>query len=272
MSTYWPSSSNPCCVTGRDGWGCKTWRSNEGLFLITDRQVLWLRDFFTPGSNFLSGGYIAHMAPLERLQGIVLLPSGKVSGEFADRVEPPDSPYQRLMIEVASSTGSDLFAVEFPGKVEIEKALARVTSTLRAFLPSPNGTDDQRVRRLPVVEAWVPRGAEAEQLALLGGTVPPAIAEQLESRLSDLLKTTGEEVLTSALVPALEDYRVRHAWSHSRVARCWYSKMLAARPVARGENVRAGPSIGTARSDNDLIRATTPVPARVEPEHLCATA
>ena len=192
----------------RTGWlGMQTWRSNEGLFLITDRQVLWLRDFLTPGSSFLPGGYIAHIAPLERLQGITPLPSGKVSGEFADRVEPPDSPYQRLVMEVASSSGSELFAVEFPDKVEIEKALARVTSVLRAFLPSSSGTDDRRVRRLPVVEAWVPRGAEAEQLALLGGTVPSAIAEQLESQLSHLLKTTGEELLTSALVPALEDYK-----------------------------------------------------------------
>ena len=110
-------------------------------------------------------------------------------------------------MEVASSTGSELFAVEFPDKAEIEKVLARMTSILRAFLPSPSGMDDRRVRRLPVVEAWVPRGAEAEQLALLGGTVPPAIAEQLESRLSYLLQTTGEELLTSALVPALEDYK-----------------------------------------------------------------
>lgn len=192
----------------RTGWlGMQTWRSNEGLFLITDRQVLWLRDFLTPGSSFLPGGYIAHMAPLERLQSIALLPSGKVSDEFADRVEPHDSPYQRLMMEVASSSGSELFTVEFPDKAEIAKALARMTSILRAFLPSPSGTDDRRVRRLPVVEAWMPRGAEAEQLAMLGGAVPPAIAEQLESWLSHLLKTTGEELLASALVPALEDYK-----------------------------------------------------------------
>ncbi|MBF6612973.1 MAG: hypothetical protein IVW55_07560 [Chloroflexi bacterium] len=192
----------------RTGWlGMQTWRSNEGLFLITDRQVLWLRDFLTPGGSFLPGGYIAHMAPLERLQGIVLLPSGKVSGEFAGRFELHDSPYQRLVMEVASSTGSELFAVEFPDKEEIAKVLARMISILCAFLPSPNGTDDRRVRRLPVVEAWEPHGAEAEQLAMLGGTVPPAIAEQLESRLSHLLKTTGEELLISAVVPALEDYK-----------------------------------------------------------------
>jgi hypothetical protein len=192
----------------RTGWlGMQTWRSNEGLFLITDRQVLWLRDFLTPGSSFLPGGYIAHAAPLERLQGIAVLPPGKVPGEFVGRIEAQESPYQRFVLEVASGTGSELFVVEFPNTVEIEKALARMMSILHAFLPSNDGAHDRRMRRLPSVEAWLPRGAEAEQLALLGGIVPPAVAEQLESRLAYLLETTGEELLASALVPPLEDYK-----------------------------------------------------------------
>ncbi len=154
----------------RSGWlGMQTWRSNEGLFLVTDRQVLWL--------------------------------------ELASRLEPGDSPYPRLVMEMASCTGSECFAVEFPQKAEMEKALAQINNILRAFLPYPEGVDDRRVRRLPIVEAWLPRGAEAEQLALLGGTVPPAIAEQLESQLAHLLKTTGEELLAEATVPALEDYK-----------------------------------------------------------------
>jgi len=192
----------------RTGWlGMQTWRSNEGLFLVTDRQVLWLRDFLAPGSSFLPGGYIAHMAPLEHLQSIALLPAGTAPAEFADRLEAEDSPYPRLVMEVASCTGCELFVIEFPHTPEMEKALARITGILRAFLPSPQGTDDQRVRRLPVVEAWLPRGAEAEQLALLGGTVPAAMSQRLEHRLADLLDAGGEEVLASALVPALEDYK-----------------------------------------------------------------
>ncbi len=192
----------------RSGWlGMQTWRSNEGLFPVTDRQVLWLRDFFAPGSSFLPGGYIAHSAPLEHLQGVAILPAGNVSGELASRLEPGDSPYPRLVMEMASCTGSECFAVEFPQKAEMEKALAQINNILRAFLPYPEGVDDRRVRRLPIVEAWLPRGAEAEQLALLGGTVPPAIAEQLESQLAHLLKTTGEELLAEATVPALEDYK-----------------------------------------------------------------
>ncbi len=186
--------------------GMQTWRSNEGVFLVTDRQVLWLRDFLSPGSGFLPGGYLAHMAPLERLQSIALLPPGPAPAEFAGHLEAEDSPYPRLVIEVTSCSGSELFVVEFPHTPEMEKALARITGILRAFLPSPQGTDDRRVRRLPVIEAWLPRGAEAEQLALLGGTVPAAVSQRLEQRFTDLLEG-GEEVLASALVPALEDYK-----------------------------------------------------------------
>src|SRR6266566_3056214 len=188
-------------------WGMQTWRSNEGLFLVTDRQVLWLRDFLTPGNSFLPGGYIAHVAPLERLETIALLPAGRTPDEFAERLESKDSPYQRLLMEVASSTGSELFAVEFPSKVEVEKALARISGILCAFLPYPHGSNDRRVRRLPAVEAWLPRGAEAERLAGLGGFIPPAIAERLEHRLFSEVQASGEELLVSASVPALEDYR-----------------------------------------------------------------
>ncbi|HYB01831.1 MAG TPA: hypothetical protein VED37_16545 [Ktedonobacteraceae bacterium] len=188
--------------------GMQTWRSNEGLFLVTDRQVLWLRDFMAPGSGFLPGGYIAHMAPLERLQAITILPAGTAPDEFAGRLESKDSPYLRLVMQVSSCTGSELFTVEFPTKAEIEKALAHINGTLRAFLPYSDGENDRRVRRLPLVEAWLPRGAEAEQLAGLGGIVPAPIANRLEQRLSSQLKGGGEEeILVSALIPYLEEYK-----------------------------------------------------------------
>jgi hypothetical protein len=188
--------------------GMQTWRSNEGLFLISDRQVLWLRDFMAPGSGFLPGGYIAHMAPLERLQAISILPAGTAPDEFAGRLEAQDSPYLRLVMEVASCTGSEYFTVEFPAKAEMEKPLAHMNDILHSFLPYQQGVDDQRVRRLPSVEAWLPRGAEAEQLAGLGGIVPAPIADRLEQRLSSQLKRDGEEeLLVSALVPYLEDYK-----------------------------------------------------------------
>jgi hypothetical protein len=192
----------------RSGWlGLQSWRSNEGLFLLTDRQVLWLRDFMTPGSNFLSGGYIAHSAPLERLQSITLLPLGAVPREWTNRLETKDSPYLRLALEVGSATGSESFVVEFPQEAEAEKALARFYPMLQSFLPSQDGTQDRRLRRLPEVDIWMPQGAEAERLAGLGGHVRPEIAERLEQRLSEALDNWGEERLISTLVPALEDFK-----------------------------------------------------------------
>lgn len=192
----------------RTGWlGLQAWRSNEGLFLVTDRQVLWLRDFLAPGSNFLPGGYIAHSAALERLQSITVLPSGPTPHEWINQTGTKDSPYLRLILEVASGTGSEPFVVEFPQGAEAEKALARLHTMLQTFLPYQEGAKDRRVRRLPEVEVWMPRGAEAERLAGLGGLVRPEIAERLEQRLSHALTAWGEERLISTLVPALEDFK-----------------------------------------------------------------
>ena len=187
--------------------GMQTWRANEGLFLVTDRQVLWLRDFQTPGTSFLPGGYIAHMAPLERLRNITIVPAGKTPSDFRGSLEPDDSPYQRLALEVTCRGGSEWLVVDFPPGLEQEKALARLTSILHAFLPCADGNADHRVRRLPVVEMWQPRGFEAEKLAALGGIVPAPIARRLEQRLTEELHTGGEELLAAALVPALEEYQ-----------------------------------------------------------------
>ncbi len=161
--------------------GMQTRRSNEGLLLVTDRQALWLRDFLTPGSTFSEGSYIARTVQLERLQRITVLPPGRTVGEFAGRLDANDSPYQRLVLEVASAGGTELMAIEFAQKTEIEKALARIAAILRAFLPQANGNTDRRVRRLPVVEMWMPQGAEASRLAGSGGFIPAPIAERLRS-------------------------------------------------------------------------------------------
>lgn len=187
--------------------GMQAWRSNEGLFVLTDRQALWLRDFLAPGNAFIEGGYIARVIPLERLQSIAMLPAGKTSGAFADRLEIKDSPYQRLVLETASATGEELIAIEFPARAEVEKALAHISSMMRAFLPLADGEHDRRVRRLPTVEMWVPQGAEAERLAGLGGIVPIPVAQRLEQQLASSIAETGEEALVSALVPALEGYK-----------------------------------------------------------------
>lgn len=186
--------------------GLQTWRSNEGLFLVTDRQILWLRDFLSPGNTTIPGGYIAHSAPLERLKSISLLAANESASEFTGRVENLSSPYFRLLMEVESCSGSELFVIEFPTTPEAERALRWTIELLHAWLPLQRGYEDRRVRRLPVVEAWIPQGVEAERLAGLGGVVPTMIRQQLEQRLTELLQKASSESLVSVLVPALEEY------------------------------------------------------------------
>jgi hypothetical protein len=183
------------------------WRSNAGLFLVTDRQVLWLRDFLSPGKTFLSGGYIAHSAPVERLQQITLLPAGAAPVELAAYLDSRDSPYLRLVMQVQSRTGSEHLVIEFPQHAETEKMLARVVDLLQAFLPRAKGSSDRRVRCLPVVDIWQPQGAVAERLRGLGGSVPATLAQQFERRLAEEVSMAHDACLASALVPALEDYQ-----------------------------------------------------------------
>jgi hypothetical protein len=200
----------------RAGWlRLEQWRSNAGLFLVTDRQVLWLRDFFSPGSTFLQGGYIVHAVPLERLEGIILLPAGSLSPEQAALCRlltaqqiPLSSPYQRLVMEVASETGVEVMVVEFPQGEPQTRALERVVKLLQAFLPLPDGRSDRRVRRLSTTEVWQPQpGAEAERLEGLGGIMPETSRKHLEQYLAEELGQSQEEILNSVLIPPLEDYQ-----------------------------------------------------------------
>jgi hypothetical protein len=187
--------------------GIQTRRSNEGLFLLTDRQALWLRDFQAPGNSFMEGGYIARVVPLERLREVAVLLPGSTPGQFAGRLERHDAPYQRLVLEVASAVGTELITIEFPPKAETGAALTQLVAMLRGFLPLANGHVDRRLRRLPLVEQWMPQGAEAEQLTGLGGFIPPLSAERLQQRLTQQVTDCGEQVLIRALVPALPEFK-----------------------------------------------------------------
>ncbi len=224
--------------------GVQTWRSNEGLFLLTDRQALWLRDFLAPGSTFVEGGYIARMVPLERLQSVAVLPPGRAPGEFAGRLEANDSPYQRLVLAAASAAGTEIIAIEFPVKAEVEKALAQIAAMLRSFLPLEDGRVDHRVRRLPVVEIWMPQGAEAERLAGLGGFIPAPIAGRLEQRLAESVKDSGEEVLVSALVPALEDFK-----SPARLVALTHQGLIVVDHGVVGRRATSGPTEQVSRHE-----------------------
>jgi hypothetical protein len=97
-------------------------------------------------------------------------------------------------------------AVEFPSGADTEQALSRLLPMLHAFLPRLEGQEERHVRRLPLVEAWNLSRTEAERLTGLGGMVPAESKQRLQQRLAEQCQETGEEVLVSALVPALETY------------------------------------------------------------------
>ncbi len=185
----------------------QTRSASEGLLVVTAQQVLWLRDFFTPGSSFIAGGYIAHSFPLERLSGCTLLPAGGSSTADSLILEPKASPYPRLVLQIGCADGSEVFPVEFPATEEAQEVLARLHDLLLAFVPMQDGRGERRLRTLPQVEIWQPDAATAERLAGLGGVVSEPVAERLEQRLAKHLAEWQEERLISVLVPPLETYQ-----------------------------------------------------------------
>jgi hypothetical protein len=184
----------------RTGWlGLQQYRANAGLFLLTDTQVLWLRDFFSPGSAAYPEGYIARSLPLERLAGIRLLSK---SEDAPERI----ATFLQLHIRSESRGGCEDLEIIFPHDEQSQGALARIVPLIQAFVPQ-DALSERRVRCLPVVEPWIPHGEEARKLSSLQRVLPEAQRDRLEQRLAESLQVTGEELLASAPVPALEQYR-----------------------------------------------------------------
>lgn len=182
--------------------GLQRYRANAGIFLLTDRQILWLRDFFSPGSSAFPEGYLARSIPFERLVNAYLCPVGTPMNGLTEA----SSPYLRLALDIESGAGCEHLEIAFSADEDSEKALAHIFPLLQAFVPR-GAHDDRRARCLPVIDAWRPRGEEARRLNGLGGMVLPPVRQHLEDHLTETLHRSGEELLVSALVPALEQYR-----------------------------------------------------------------
>jgi hypothetical protein len=194
-------------LSRRTGWlGLQPFRANAGLLLVTDRQLLWVRDFFAPGSLTFPEGYIAYTVPLERLVGVSLLPADQSALAQRMRLEEDRSPYQRLVLESLGRHGRACLEVAFPATTTNKQALEQIIPLLQAFFPDAE-QNARRLRRLPVVDAWLPQGTEARRLAGLGGSLPGALEQRLTQQLEQTLAQTREELLLSTTVPALEEYR-----------------------------------------------------------------
>ncbi|HEY1349742.1 MAG TPA: hypothetical protein VGF67_08975 [Ktedonobacteraceae bacterium] len=178
--------------------GLRRYRAQAGLLLLTDRQVLWLRDFFSPGSATFPQGYIARSVPLERIVDVWLLPAGESGPDHGSCLQ--------LHIKIESSKGCQDLEIAFPHNETCQQALRRIVPLLRAFV-AQDASSERRVRCLPIVAAWFPYGEEARKLAALERIVPVEQRQRLEQGLAEALQVTGEEVLALAAVPALEQYR-----------------------------------------------------------------
>lgn len=194
-------------LSHRVGWlRMHQYRANAGLLLITDRQVLWLRDYFSPGASLFPEGFIARSISTERLTDLVLVPAGAATSALSLPLADDSLPYLRLVLIIGSGSGHEVYEVVFPARSESAEALERISAILRTFVPLA-GAQERRLRRQPLVEPWIPQGDEVRRLAGLGGVVPGEVKQLLEQRLVAVLQATNEELLVAVTVPALEEYR-----------------------------------------------------------------
>lgn len=195
----------------RSGWlGRQERLAHEGLFLVTDRQALWLSDYFSSRNDTTLRGYHAHSLPLERLISVATLTNIHSAPSWIARHLPPDHVHQHLALALNSTTGREICTIAFPVAADLERALQRIAEIMHAFLPLPADTTDRRVRRVAQVDAYIPRADEAAALDNLGGMIPPASRHLLEQALATQVGIAPEQRLASAFVPALEEYQSPH--------------------------------------------------------------
>ncbi len=151
---------------------------NEGLLVVTDRQVLLMSDALSPDVTLVDWGYLAAAAPVERLRGVWLDETGATL---------------RLDVDVSAGREVETLSMEF-ARSSLE-ACRYSASILRRFVPEA-GT--RAVRRLYEVKAVEVDLSEAAQW------IGPETIERLEAVLARTVQK-DEEVLARALAPASSD-------------------------------------------------------------------
>lgn len=193
----------------------------SGILIITDQQVLLLRDFAAPDASMVQWGYVAHSWPLGRLVAVSTLAPGIALDDKALASWPPSVrnclagvlPYDeataptqhaRLILALEGAGGIQLTGGVFP--TDMAPVLERSADLLSSFLPWPGaaGAGDRRVRLVPIIEPWKPTDQEVTELASLGGLVAPALTEALDTATNEALHP-GEIVLAQARAPRTSD-------------------------------------------------------------------
>ncbi|WP_151728916.1 hypothetical protein [Thermogemmatispora aurantia] len=186
----------------------------EGLLLVSDRQVLWLRAYFAQGRSFTEGGYVARTLPVERLrsctiEGETATVAARRSGRGAEQA------LLQLVLGVTAAQGEERLRVEFPAWPEAGEALRRLLAIVEAFLPLPPGQEERRLRVWPALSPWQPEPRRVEELADLGGRLPERLTRRFEETLESWLTAQGmgrEEVLLTLGLPALTEYGSPPRW------------------------------------------------------------
>jgi hypothetical protein len=153
-------------LIGRTVDRMRTRRLQHGILLVTDYQMLLLRDYAPPDVTLVDWGYVAHSWPLGRLVGAAVVPSGvplneetlRRSGQLEegmgstgglpreivpwlapvrsyDEVTVPER-YARLILALEGAEGIELTGAAFPA--DQARVLERAAALLRGFLPRWN--------------------------------------------------------------------------------------------------------------------------------------
>jgi hypothetical protein len=190
-------------------------RLQAGLLLVTDQQVLCVRDFAPPDATLVEWGYLARSYPLGRLVGACALPPHAAFTSLAERETaqalglPVDDAARataalralgadsrrelaadalaRLVVAVEGRAGLELAAMAVPS--EVAGGLDWAAQLLRGFAPRRGamGTADRRLRPLPAVGAWDPPPEEVKRLEGLGGEIAPPLRDALDAALAGAL-------------------------------------------------------------------------------------
>ncbi|MCL5075777.1 MAG: inorganic diphosphatase [Chloroflexi bacterium] len=152
---------------------------NEGILVITDRQVMMMTDTIPPDSTLVHWGYKARVSAIERLSTV-----------YVNK----DSSYAVLKLVFEALAGKETMTIEFPTDQWLW--LERAKELLERFIPGEASTalrrlyqtEGQKDRRGVVLVDWDDPAREAS-ITELSAVLPQLLGE-------------GEEVLAKALAPS----------------------------------------------------------------------